>query len=86
MAKVLRESVLGVLDPSLNGSITAAQQRINELARNIDELIKLATVPEKAENAMPDIARFSEEMKSLREFIETEKAKQATVQRGSAER
>ncbi|MCM1167858.1 MAG: recombinase family protein, partial [Ruminococcus sp.] len=35
--------------------------------------------------AMSDIARFSEEMKTLREFIENEKAKQATAQRGSAE-
>ena len=75
VAKVLRESITEVLDPNLNGSVQAAQQRIDELARNIDELIKLATVPETAESAMSDIARFSEEMKTLREFIETEKAK-----------
>lgn len=85
VARVLRESVSEVLDPNLNGSITAAQQRIDELAKNIDELIKLATVPETAESAMSDIARFSEEMKSLREFIENEKARQMTAQRGSAE-
>lgn len=85
VARVLRESVSEVLDPNLNGNITARQQRIDELAHNIDELIKLATVPESAESAMSDIARFSEEMKSLREFIETEKAKQMTAQRGSAE-
>ena len=85
VAKVLRESITGVLDPNLNGSVQAAQQRIDEIAHNIDELIKLATVPETAESAMSDIARFSEEMKSLREFIETEKAKQLTAQRGSAE-
>lgn len=85
VAKVLRESVSEVLDPNLNGSVAAAQQRIDELAKNIDKLIKLATVPETAESAMSDIARFSEEMKSLREFIENKKAKQATTQRSSAE-
>ena len=34
---------------------------------------------------MSDIAKFSEEMKALREFIETEKAKQAAAQHGSNE-
>ena len=85
VAKVLRESITEVLDPNLNGSVQAAQQRIDELAHNIDELIKLATVPETASTAMADIEKFSEEMKTLREFIETEKAKQMTAQRGSAE-
>lgn len=85
VAKPLRESITEVLDPNLNGSIQAAQQRIDELAHNIDELIKLATVPETAATAMADIEKFSEEMKTLREFIETEKAKQIAVQRGSAE-
>ena len=85
VAKALRESITEVLDPNQNGSIQAAQQRIDELARNMDELIMLATVPETAENAMSDIAKFSEEMKMLREFIETEKAKQAATQRGSDE-
>lgn len=85
VAKALRESITEVLDVNLNGSVQAAQQRIDELARNIDELIRLATVPEAAESAMSDIAKFSEEMKTLREFIETEKAKQMTAQRGSAE-
>lgn len=85
VAKVLRESLTEVLDPNLNGSVQAAKQRIDELARNIDELIKLATVPETAATAMADIEKFSEEMKTLREFIETEKAKQMTAQRGSAE-
>ena len=85
VVKILRESVCEVLDPNINGSMAAAQQRIDELAKNIDELIKLATVPETAESAMSDIARFSEEMKTLREFIETEKAKQATTECGSAE-
>lgn len=85
VAKALRESITEVLDPNQNGSIQAAQQRIDELARNIDELIRLATVPETAENAMSDIAKFSEEMKMLREFIETEKAKQTEVQHGSNE-
>ena len=85
VAKALQESITEALDPNLNGSIQAAQQRIDERARNMDELIRLATVPETAENAMSDIAKFSEEMKALREFIETEKAKQMTAQRGSAE-
>ena len=85
VAKALRESITEVLDPNLNGSVHAAQQRIDELAHNIDELINLATIPEAAESAMSDIAKFSEEMKTLREFIETEKAKQMTAQRGSAE-
>jgi len=85
VAKMLHESIIEVLDPNQNGSVQAAQQRIDELARNMDKLIKLATVPETAENAMSDIAKFSEEMKMLREFIETEKAKQNTAQRGSAE-
>ena len=85
VAKALRESITEVLDPNLNGSVQAAQQRIDELARNIDELIKLATVPETATTAMADIEKFSEEMKTLREFIETEKAKQMTAQRGSTE-
>ncbi len=84
VAKMLRESISDVLDPK-NESVQAAQQRIDELARNIDELIKLATVPESAATAMADIEKFSEEMKALREFIETEKAKQAAKQRGSAE-
>ena len=83
VAKVLRESVCEALDTNLNGSVQEAQQRIDELARNIDELIKLATVPETAESAMSDIEKFSEEMKNLREFIENEKAKQMTVQRNS---
>ncbi len=85
VTKALRESITEMLDPNLNGSVQAAQQQIDELARNIDELIKLATVPETAATVMADIEKFSEEMKTLREFIETEKAKQMTTQRGSAE-
>ncbi len=85
VANVLSESITEVLDSNLNGSVQAAQQRIDELAHNIDELIKLATVPETAATAMTDIEKFSEEMKALREFIETEKAKQAAKQRNSAE-
>ncbi len=34
---------------------------------------------------MSDIAKFSEEMKALREFIKIEKAKQTEVQHGSNE-
>ena len=85
VAKVLRESITEVLDPNLNGSIQAAQQRIDELTHNINELIKLATIPKTAPTAMADIEKFSEEMKALREFIETEKAKQMTAQKSSAE-
>ncbi len=85
VATVLREGVGEVLDLNLNGSVQAAQQRIDELTHNIDELIKLATVPESAASAMTDIEKFSEEMKTLREFIETEKAKQAAKQQGSDE-
>ena len=40
VTKALRESITEVLDPNLNGSVQAAQQRIDELAHNIDELIK----------------------------------------------
>ena len=83
VAKVIRESIAEVLDPNLNGGVLAAQQRIDELALNIDELIMLATVPENAESAMTDIERFSKEIKSLREFIENEKAKTATVESAS---
>ena len=85
VAKVLRESVTEEFDVNLNGSVQAAQRRIDELAHNIDELIKLATVPESAASAMADIEKFSEEMKALREFIETEKAKQASKQQGADE-
>ena len=85
VANVLRESITEVLDPNLNGSVQAAQQRIDELAHNIDELIKLATAPETAATAMADIEKFSEEMKTLRDFIETEKSKQLMAQRGSDE-
>lgn len=83
--KTLHQSIIEVLDPNQNGSVQAAQQRFDELARNMDELIKLATVPETAESAMSDIAKFSEEMKTLREFIETVKAKQMKSQKVSAE-
>ncbi len=85
VAKALRESIAEVLDPNQNVSVMVAQQRIDELANNIDELIKLATVPETAQSAMSDIAKFSDEMKALREFVETEKAKQVAAQHGSDE-
>lgn len=85
VAKALRESIIEALDQNQNGSVQAAQRRIDELARNMDDLIKLATVPETAENAMSDIAKFSEEMKMLREFIEIEKAKQTEVKHSSNE-
>ena len=85
VANALRESVCEILDPNQNGSVQAAQQRIDELARNIDELIKLATVLENSESAMRDIEKFSDEMKNLREFIQTEKTKQSSTQQNSAE-
>lgn len=85
VAKVLRESVTEELDVDLNGSVQAAQQRIDVLAYNIDGLIKLATVPESAATAVADIEKFSEEMKALREFIEAEKLKQAKTERSNAE-
>lgn len=85
VAKVLRESVTEELDAALDGSVQAAQQRIDVLAYNIDGLIKLATVPESAATAMTDIEKFSEEMKALREFIEAEKLKQAKTERSNAE-
>ena len=85
VANALRESIREVLDPNQNGSVQAAQQRVDELAKNIDELIKLATVPENSKSAMRDIEKFSEEMKSLREFIEVEKAKQSQTQQNSVE-
>lgn len=79
-AEVLRDSIRETIDPNLNGSVHTAQQRIEELIRNISELIKLATVPENAQTAMSDIQKFSDEMKSLRNFIEAEKALQATAE------
>ncbi len=85
VAKVLRESVTEEFDVNLNGSVQAAQRRIGELAHNIDELIKLASVPESAASAMADIEKFSEEMKTLREFIEAEKLKQAKTEHSTAE-
>ena len=75
VAEILRESITEVLDPTKNGSVLAAQQRLDELANNMNELLRLATTPESNKTAMADIQKFSDEMKALREFIETEKAK-----------
>ena len=77
---VLKESVSEVLDPNQNGSVLAAKRRIEELAKNLDELLRLAMLPESAEKAMADIEKSSEEMKHLREFIETEMAKTAVAE------
>lgn len=85
VAKVLRESVAEEFDVNFNGSVQAAQKRIDELTRNIDELIKLAAVPGSAAAAMTDIQKFSEEMKALREFIKSEKMKQAKTERSNYE-
>ena len=69
-----------VLNPTKNGSILAAQQRLNELSNNMNELLRLATTPESSKTAMADIQKFSDEMKALREFVETEKSKAATAE------
>lgn len=55
VAEILRQSVSEVLDPNLNGSVLAAQQRLDELSRNMDELLRLATVTESSASAMEDI-------------------------------
>ena len=80
VAEILRESITEVLDPTKNGSVLAAQQRLDELANNMNELLRLATTPESSKTAMADIQKFSDEMKALREFIETEKSKAATAE------
>ncbi len=76
ISETLRESLTEVLDPNLNGSVKAAQEQIEELGKNIDELIKLAAAGD-TEKSMADIQKFSGEMTALREFIESEKAKQS---------
>ena len=80
VAEILRESITEVLDPTKNGSVLAAQQRLDELAYNMNELLRLATTPESSKTAMADIQKFSDEMKALREFIETEKSIAATAE------
>ncbi len=82
VSETLRESLTEVLDPNLNGSVKAAQERIDELGRNIDELIKLAAAGD-TEKSMADIQKFSNEMTALREFIESEKAKQSASKNNS---
>ena len=83
VAAVLKESISEVLDPNQNGSVLAAKQRIEELAKNLDDLLRLAMLPESAEKAMADIEKSSEEMKHLREFIETERAKTEAAEHDS---
>ncbi len=80
VTEILRESITEVLDPTKNGSVLAAQQRLDELANNMNELLRLATTPESSKTAMADIQKFSDEMKALREFIETEKSKAMTAE------
>ena len=80
VSQTLRESLTEVLDPNLNGSVKAAQERISELSRNIDELIKRAAGGD-TEQSMTDIQKFSNEMTALREFIESEKAKQSVAEK-----
>ena len=85
VAEILRRSVSELLDPNRNGSVLAAQQRLDELSCNMDELLRLATVPESSASAMADIQRFSEEMKGLREFIEGEKAKVTSLEKDTGQ-
>lgn len=80
VSQTLRESLTEVLDPNMNGSVKAAQERISELSRNIDELIELAAGGD-TEQSMVDIRKFSNEMTTLREFIESEKAKQSAAEK-----
>lgn len=80
VSQTLRKSLTEVLDTNLNGSIKAAQERIGELSMNIDELIKLASGGD-TEKSMADIQKFSNEMTALREFIESEKAKQSAAEK-----
>lgn len=84
VSQTLRESLTEVLDPSLNGSVKAAQEHISKLSRNIDELIKLAASGN-TEDSMTDIQKFSNEMTALRKFIEYEKAKQSSVEKNNAQ-
>ncbi len=83
LKEILQESIAEELDPNLNGSVQAAKARIEELTRNIDELIMLATTTTDNDSAMSDIEKFSREMTDLRAFIENEKAKQATAQQNT---
>ncbi len=80
VTRILRESITEVPDPNMNGSVLAAQQRLDELVNNMNELLRLATTPESNATAMADIQKFSDEMKALREFIETEKSKTVTAE------
>lgn len=67
---------------SLMGNDEDDAERISELSRNIDELIKLAAGGD-TEQSMADIQKFSNEMTALREFIESEKAKQSAAEKDS---
>lgn len=84
VTETLRESLTEILDPNINGSVKVAQERIMELGKNIDELIKLAAAGD-TEKSMSDIQKFSSEMTALREFIESEKAKQSASQNNSGQ-
>lgn len=83
VAEILRDSITEVLDPEKNGGVLAAQKRLDELAKNMNELLRLATTTESSAAAMADIQKFSYEMKALREFIETEKSKATVARKGS---
>ena len=82
---ILKESLSEVIDPIRNGSIKAAQERLELLGRNVDELISLAVNTGDTDSSMADIQKFSNEMTALREFIENEKAKQDISERKSAQ-
>lgn len=54
VAETLRESIAEVLDPNLNGSVKAAQQRIDELALALDDLVKIMSSPDRTDQTRPN--------------------------------
>lgn len=80
VVEILRESITEVLEPTKNGSILAVQQRLDELTKNMNELLWLVTAPESSKTAMDDIQKLSDEIKALRESIGTEKSKAMTAE------
>ena len=66
--------------PKWRKMVQLAQISISELSRNIAELIKFAAGGD-TEDSMTDIQKFSNEMTALREFIESEKAKQSAAEK-----
>lgn len=79
VANTLKDSISEVLDPNQNESVVAAKQRIEELSRNINDLIELASQSGSSDTSLHNIQKFSDEMKELRSFIEHEKVKQIGI-------